>query len=827
MYKSVIPENHLLTNTRSKHMSSDKKYICIHGHFYQPPRENAWLEVVEMQDSAAPFHDWNERINFECYAPNATARILDDRQHITNIINNYARINFNFGPTLLSWMELAAPETYQAILDADKLSIERYDGHGSAIAQVHSHLILPLANRRDKETQVIWGIRDFEYRFQRKPEGMWLAETAVDTETLEILAEHDIQYTILAPRQAKAFRKIGDKAWTDIQNENVETRIPYLCKLPSGKSIVLFFYHGGVAQGVAFEGLLNNGKGFAHRLIDAFDADESIQLVHIATDGESYGHHHRYGEMALADCLEYIETNELATITNYAAFIEQFPPEYEIRIHENSSWSCVHGVERWRSNCGCNTGGHPGWTQAWRGPLRDTLNWLRDQIIPVYEKEASKFVKDVWEARNDYISVLLNRNNRTVNDFIQRHQIRELENGEKTVLMRLMEMQRNAILMFTSCGWFFDEISGIETNQILQYANRAIYYANQVGNKDFHPEFIKRLEAAPSNVYQNGAVSYRRYVMPARVDLTRVAMHYAAASLFAENPEELELFNYLAKSEVFDRYEAGFQKLALGSTTVHSKITFSEKTFSFAVLYLGQLNIIGNISLDMDQATFIQMKSEIVEAFRSTDLGAVIGVMQNYFGSEKYTVQHLFKDEKRKILNEITANSLQEVEREFREIYYDNYQLMTLILQSDIPVPEAYQSAVQFVVNHDLHEFFENGNFNIRELHRLAEELKHWDVEITNEQSFKLAASERIYREVKKIETGEASLKEVENLIEVLETLDSMPVTLNVWKSQNVFFYIFQGYKKGEWVFASKEWERAFLRLGELLRIQTNGQAEV
>lgn len=804
-------------------MSSDKKYICIHGHFYQPPRENAWLEVVEMQDSAAPFHDWNERINFECYAPNASARILDERQYITNIVNNYARINFNFGPTLLSWMELAAPETYQAILDADKLSIERYNGHGSAIAQVHSHLIMPLANHRDKETQVIWGIRDFEYRFERKPEGMWLAETAVDIETLEILAEHGIQYTILAPRQAKAFRKIGAKEWTSIANESVETRIPYLCKLPSGKSITLFFYHGGVAQGVAFEGLLNNGKAFAHRLIDAFDVDNSIQLVHIATDGESYGHHHRYGEMALADCLDYIESNQLATITNYAAFIEQFPPAYEIQIHEDSSWSCVHGVERWRSNCGCNTGGHPGWTQAWRGPLRETLNWLRDQLIPIYEKETSKYVKDVWAARNDYISVLLKRENRTVNDFIQEHAFRELENGEKTVLMRLMEMQRNAILMFTSCGWFFDEISGIETNQILQYANRAIYYASQVGNKDFHPEFIKRLEAAPSNVYKNGAVSYKRYVMPARVDLTRVAMHYAAASLFAETPEELELFNYLAKSEVFDRFEAGFQKLSLGRTTVHSKITFSEKEFSFAVLYLGQLNIIGNISLEMEQETFDKMKGEIVEAFRSTDLGAVIGVMQSYFGSEKYTVQHLFKDEKRKILNEITTNSLAEVEREFRDIYYDNYQLMTLISQSDIPVPEAYQSAVQFVVNHDLREFFENGSFNIRELRRLAEELKHWDVEITNEQSFKLAASERIFREVKKIESGDATLKEVENLIEVLETLNAMPLALNVWKSQNVFFSMLRGYKNGEWVFANKDWEQALLKLGDLLRIQTNG----
>lgn len=802
-------------------MDANHKFLCIHGHFYQPPRENAWLEVIEKQDSAAPFHNWNERINFECYAPNASARILDEQHYIVKIKNNYSRINFNFGPTLLSWLEQADPETYQAIIEADKLSQERFSGHGSAIAQVHSHLIMPLTNRRDKETQVIWGLRDFEHRFGRKSEGIWLAETAVDTETLEILAEHGIQYTILAPRQAKAFRKIGDKEWIPIANDSVETRRPYLCKLPSGKSIALYFYHGGVAQGVAFQGLLNNGKGFAHRLLEAFDKGDSTQLVHIATDGESYGHHHRFGEMALADCLNFIEENELATITNYAEYLEKFPPEYEIQIHENSSWSCVHGVERWRSNCGCNTGGHPGWTQAWRAPLRDTLNWLRDELIPIYEREAAKLVQDVWAARNDFIDVLLDRNDRTVNAFIKKHAIRELDKSEKTRLMRLMEMQRHAILMFTSCGWFFDEISGIETNQILQYANRAIYYANQVTGMDFHPEFISRLETAPSNVYTNGAVSYKRHVMPARVDLERVAMHYAASSLFAEFPEELELLNYLAKSDIFERFVAGNLRLALGKTTVHSKITYSEKHFSFAVLYLGQLNIIGNISLDMDSDTFTRMASEIEEAFRSTDLGAVIGVMQTYFGSDKFTVQHLFRDEKRKILHTITQDSLRKVEREFREIYNDNYQLMTMIAQSDISVPDAYLSAVQFVVNYDLNEFFANGNFDIRELHRLADELQRWDIQITNEQSFKLTASERIFREMKQLSAGNMNIKELETLLEVLEAIDSMTIGLNNWKSQNVYFSMVKGYQSGEWVFSNDEWENAFRQLGDLLRVRT------
>lgn len=805
-----------------KDMDILKKYICIHGHFYQPPRENAWLEAIEKQDSAAPFHDWNERINFECYAPNTAARILDTQNFITNIVNNYTNISFNFGATLLSWMEQADPDTYQAILDADKHSQEKFNGHGSAIAQVYSHLIMPLANARDKETQVIWGIRDFEYRFKRKPEGMWLAETAVDLDSLEILAEHGILFTILAPRQAKAIRRIDDIDWKSVNESNIDTRLPYLCQLPSGKTITLFFYDGNIAKGVAFEGLLNNGKNFAARLVSGFSDNDDPQLVHIATDGESYGHHHRYGEMALADCLHYIEANNLATITNYGAYLEQFPPAYEAQIHEDSSWSCVHGVERWRSDCGCNSGGHPGWTQEWRAPLRETLDWLRDELIPIYEKEAAKYVPDVWEARNNYIAVILNRNNLTVNDFIEQNAARELSTEEKTRLMRLMEMQRQAILMYTSCGWFFDEISGIETNQILQYANRAIYYANQVGDINFHDEFMQRLEKAPSNKYPSGAASYRENVVPSRVDLTRVGMHYAASSLFEEYPEQLDLFNYHAESEVFERYEAGNQRLALGITTVHSKITHSEKRFSFAVLYLGQLSIIGNISLDMSRETFDKMAQEMPTAFLQSDLGAAIGVMQKYFHAETFNISHLFKDEKRKIIDEITNHSLRQVEASFREIYNDNYQLMTVIDQSEIPVPAAFLNVTQFLINQDMQGLFSNGNFNTRELERLSGELKKWNLNFTNKATFRLAASERLFGEIKKLEVGKAQLRALENLIAMLEAIEETGLQVDFWKSQNLYFSMLRGYKKGEWVFASAEWEEGFKRLGTLLRVRVD-----
>ncbi len=796
-------------------MDTNKKFLCIHGHFYQPPRENAWLEVVETQDSANPFHDWNERINFECYAPNATARILDDKGLIRNIVNNYSKISFNIGPTLLSWLEINDPETYELMLAADKIAQARYDGHGTAIAQVYSHLIMPLANRADKITQVAWGIYDFEKRFGRKPEGIWLAETAVDTETLEILADFDIKYTILAPQQAKGWRKIGAENWTQ---GGVDSRRPYVCNLPSGKKIALFVYDGNTSQSIAFAGLLNSGKAFAGKLLSAFSNDTSQQLVHVATDGESYGHHHRYGEMALADCLNYVENNPSVSLTNYGQYLALFPPEYEIEIHDNSSWSCVHGIERWKNNCGCNSG-RQGWHQHWRAPLRESLNWLRDELLPLYEKEAALLVKDMWATRNAYIDVIMNRSEENIELFIQKYATHLLSGNEKVQLLRLLELQRNAILMFTSCGWFFDEVSGLETNQILQYACRAIDYAIQVGEKDLHREFERRLAEIPSNVYENGAMSYRKHVLPTRVNLERVGMHFAAASLFEKFPQRLELFNYIATTEDFERRIEGNQRLVIGRTSVKSRITYSEKQFSFIALYLGQHNIIGNLSTEMEKPTFDLMKQQTAVAFRSGNLGDVITLMQTFFGLEKYTLQNLFYDEKRKILNLIAEKSLREAEASFRDIYNDNYQLMSSMLNTNLPIPDAYHAAVGFIVNRDLEHYFEQEHLSIKELARLVDELKKWDIRLSHEKSFELAASERICKEVKKLEQSEATLDQLQLVNNILELLEKMGIKLNIWKSQNVFYGILKSYKNGEWVFVSNAWQESFVKLASLLKV--------
>ncbi|HET8798141.1 MAG TPA: DUF3536 domain-containing protein, partial [Thermoanaerobaculia bacterium] len=453
------------------------RFMTIHGHFYQPPRENPWLEAVETQDSAFPWHDWNARVTAECYEPNATARILDEHDRIRHIVNNYASISFNFGPTLLSWMETAAPETYAAVLDADRMSRERFGGHGAAIAQAYNHMILPLAKERDKRTQVLWGLRDFERRFGRKAEGMWLPETAVDLASLEALVAEGILFTILEPHQAARWRRIGEGDWREA-NGHLDPTQPYLCHLPSGRSIAIFFYDGPISRAVAFEQLLARGETFAHRLAGAFsDHRRHPQIVNIATDGETYGHHHRFGEMALAYALQIIEQQGLAKLTVYGEHLATHPPQHEVEIVERTSWSCSHGIERWRGDCGCHAGGGAGWNQQWRGPLRSALDWLRDEAATIFEREGAAVLRDPWLARDAYIDVILDRGEPSVAQFLSRH---AQHGAHVTRVLQLLEMQRNAMLMYTSCGWFFSDVSGIETVQVLAYAARVIQLVRQL-----------------------------------------------------------------------------------------------------------------------------------------------------------------------------------------------------------------------------------------------------------------------------------------------------------------------------------------------------------
>jgi alpha-amylase/alpha-mannosidase (GH57 family) len=794
-----------------------EKYICIHGHFYQPPRENAWLEVIEVQDSAHPYHDWNERISAECYSPNAASRILNDKGVIKNIINNYSKISFNFGATLLSWMEVHDTETYQAILEADEESKKNFSGHGSAVAQVYNHIIMPLASKQDKETQIVWGIRDFEYRFNRRPEGIWLAETAVDLETLDLCAGMGITFTILAPRQAKAFRKSDSNDWNELKNSGIDTKRPYTVKLPSGKSIVVFFYNGDISQSVAFNGLLNDGAKFANALTESFDKNsEEVQLVNMATDGETYGHHHKHGEMALAYCLDYIERDKKVELTNYAEFLSLHKVEYEAQIHENSSWSCVHGVERWRTDCGCNTGGKANWNQQWRKPLREALDWLRDELTKIYEREAAKIFRDPWAARNDYIHIILKRNDDTIRKFLKEHCLRDTDQSS---VLRLIEMQRNAMLMYTSCGWFFDEVSGIETTQIMQYACRAMQLVSQIADTNLEEEFLKRLEAAQSNIpaYGNAANVYRKFVIPSKTNLQRVGMHYAVSSIFEEDPDSFPVFNYTTSNEIFVKKEAGEQKLALGVTKVKSNVTRSEKKFAFAVIYMGKHNIIGNISLDMEEEKFASMQARMLKAFDESRLGEVIGLMQQYFGPEKYTIWQLFQDEKRKVFNQITQQSMSDLEDSLRKIYNRDYPLVMALANNEIPIPNAYRTTFEYVLNADLLKCFAD-KINIKEFERITNELTKWDLQIEDHKKVEQLAGNSIFKELNRIGGERHNFKRVERLNRLFPLLKKFQIKPDLNKSQNLYFEISKEIMKQNGY--AEDWFKQFNLLGDSLGVK-------
>jgi len=806
-----------------------ERYICIHGHFYQPPRENPWLEGVELQDSAYPYHDWNERITAECYAPNFASRILDADKRVTDLINNYSKISFNFGPTLLSWMEHHKPNTYQAILEADRQSMEKFSGHGSAIAQAYSHIIMPLGNRRDKYTQVLWGIKDFQKRFGRFPEGMWLPETAVDTETLEVLAELGIKFTILAPRQAKRVRRMTRGArWHEMSDERIDPTTAYLCVLPSKKSIYLFFYDGPISRDIAFGGLLRSGEAFADRLLKVFnDQRDWPQIVHIATDGETYGHHHRFGDMALAYCLHLVESQNLAKIINYGEYLEKHPPTHWVEIFDHSSWSCIHGVERWKENCGCNSGMHPGWDQSWRKPLREGMDWLRDTLAPLYEDQSKAFLKDPWESRDEYIEVILDRRAENVGEFFKRNAVKDLTKEEKVSALKLLEMQRNAMLMFTSCGWFFDDISGIETTQVMRYAARAIQLAEELYGASFEKEYLQILEKARSNVpeLENGSKIYERFVKPSMLDLLRVGVHYAISSLFEEYPESTRIYCYSAESEVYDKREAGRLRLAIGKTRIQSEITWEEEPFSFAVLHLGDHNLNGGVRKFGGDEAFAAMHGEFKETFNKGDIPEVIRLMDKHFGMNNYSLSHLFKDEQRKVLNQVLLPIMEGAEISFRKIYEENYPIMSFLQSLQMPLPNPLTVAAGYIVNLDMRRIFEEEDLNIEKLESLINEAKKWPLEI-DRGTIGFVATSWINFSMEKLSQQPEERALLGKIEAVLRLLDSLSVDLNLWKAQNTCFSVGRGelhremdesVEKGD--DAAKSWNEVFHQVCSYLNV--------
>jgi alpha-amylase/alpha-mannosidase (GH57 family) len=763
------------------------RYVCIHGHFYQPPRENPSLEAIEVQDSAYPYHDWNERITAECYAPNAVSRVLDADDRILKLMNNYAQISYNFGPTLLSWLKSKCSKVYESILEADKLSQERFSGHGSAIAQGYNHMILPLANRRDKVTQVKWGIRDFESRFGRKPEGMWLPETAVDTETLEVLAENGIQFTILAPRQAQRIRSKNSSKFEDVSGARIDPARAYLAELPSKKRINLFFYDGPISQGVAFEGLLNDGKRFADRLMSGFsDSRQGPQLVHIATDGESYGHHHHRGEMALSYALDEIERQNVAKLTNYGEFLEKHPPKHFVEIVNNSSWSCVHGIERWRSDCGCKSGGHP-WNQQWRAPLRSALDGLRDKLAVIFESRLKEFVRDPWATRDDYIRLILDRSDESRKAFFADHAIRPLEPQEQVIALKLLEMQRHAMLMYTSCGWFFDELSGLETVQVIHYAGRALQLAEECCREKLESEFLQHLAMAKSNLPESGdgAKIYEKWVKPAVIDIERVGGHYAISSLFESYPDKTRIYCYEVERARYSVEAEGKIRLATGCARFRSDITEESAALDFTVLHLGDHNVTAGIRTADNVSEEDQKK--LVAAFAQADTAEVIRLLDQVYGNKTFSLRQLFRDEQRKITNLILNESLNSAAAVYRTVFEGQAPLIRFLNGLDIPVPKALKSAAQFALNGQLEHHLERPDLDPDSIQGLLREAAASKIELDS-TTLEYKVRKRLEKDAADFAANPSDLTAAERLIKLLDLIPAFPFPVILWEAQNVCY---------------------------------------
>jgi len=722
-----------------QHPTDSGIYITIHGHFYQPPRENPYINEIERQESAAPFHDWNARIHHECYRPNAFSRIERRDGKIVKIVNNYEYMSFNMGPTLLSWMEFHDRDTYQAILDADKRSADRLNGHGNAIAQVYNHIMMPLANWRDKLTQIRWGKADFQSRFGREPDGMWLAETGVDYETLEALFLEGIKFIILAPSQAQRCRPMPtnehpNPAWQEVGSAQIDPNRPYRCYLRRHRNtssnvselgqfhlpadndayIDVFFYDGPISRDMGFGDLLGNSHNFAERINQAVrDDHRQSQLVSVATDGETFGHHKHFTEKTLSYAFVEEFPKHGWTVTNYAHYLSLFPPTYEAELKSATAWSCAHGVDRWQGGCECGGEGSD-YQLLWRRPLRDSLNWLRDHLATVFVDIGRKYFNDPWEARDRYIDVLqyslsegIAEHSPVLERFFEQQCGSKVSTSSQRVdALRLLEMQRHSLLMFTSCGWFFEELSRPETVQILRYAARAIELAADVAGVLLEDEFIQRLAKAPSNLaeFKNGEGVYRQQVVTNRITLAQVAAQYALSSTLGNYARSQQIYCYTIQQQDYQLQRIGSMSLAIGQIQLVSGITQESVTYIFAVLHLGGDDFHCCIQPFTGRREYEEIKATLFKTLKQANTATVILAMSSNFSGEQFNLHHLFAEERHRILQQLADETLTRLDQLYEQVYRDNYGILISFRRDGLAVPPELQVAADIVLNNRLTE---------------------------------------------------------------------------------------------------------------------------
>ncbi len=767
--------------------------VAIHGHFYQPPRENPWLEIIETEESAHPFHDWNERVAFECYRPNAYARIVDGKGKILDILNNYSSISFNFGPTLLPWLEKKFPSVHEKILEADRESLRRL-GHGNAIAQVYDHLIMPLANGRDKETEVLWGITDFEKRFRRKPGAMWLPETAVDYPTLQVLVKYGMSFLILSPFQALRVRPFGGKKWTDASQGRIDTTQPYRCfiKDSSGKKLLdqfidIFFYNGIISKEIAFGDLLKDGSAFSNRFTQFYqESKERPQLVHIATDGETYGHHKKFGDMALAYALGKGFSARGMEVTNYGAFLKRFPPVYEVEMDEGpkgegTSWSCAHGVGRWKEDCGCSTGGEPGWNQKWRKPLREALDLLRDELSLVFEKEGEKIFPDGWEARNGYIEIILDRSPERIKNFFEQYGLKDLSEEERIKGLKLLEMQRHALQMYASCGWFFADLAGLETILILQHAARAIQLAEELTGQEIEEKFIQHLSEAKSNLPEmgKGVQVYQRLVKPKCVTLEKVVNHFAISSLFDGGDGEKRIFSYRVEKIRYKRLGNEDDFLVMGQVRVTSDIIPEPKEFFFGLIPSKREVFRTWVSEKKEGPFFDTLKEKGYKSFGKGE-EETARVLTSLLGSQILTIQDTFKEERQAIFQKLIQKEFDEHCQIYADLFDRTRQTVEALSREGLEIPPEIRMAAEITLSNRLFQEMKElkrdfkGTIERKKIDEIIEEAKEHGYHLRREKS--LSVLDEILMEKMNVLQESKGLdlpRQSEQIDEVMRLLDS------------------------------------------------------
>ena len=672
---------------------------------------------------------------------------------------------------------------------------------------------------------MVWGIRDFEYRFGREPEGMWLAETAVDVETLEVLAEHDIKFTVLAPSgQALHARRAGTTKFKNVEGGKIDPTRPYICNLPSGRSINLFFYDGPISRAVAFEGLLDDGETFANRLLSGFaDNRRWAQLMHIATDGETYGHHHSKGDMALAYALHHIETNNLAKLTNYGEYLEINPPTHEVEIVENTAWSCVHGVGRWSRDCGCNCGGKPGWNQAWRAPLRAALDYLRDELAPEYEAQSRGVAAAIPGRRAMSTSTSCSTADEgSLQAFFAKHAKAGLTHADTVTALALLEMQRHAMLMYTSCGWFFDELSGIETVQTIMYAGRALQLAQMLFPDHREKNFKELLALAKSNLAENsdGARIFEKWVKPAEVNLLAVAAHFAIASMFERMGESSSINCYEVRQRHDVRLESGRARLAMGTAQIRSRITHEEEEVSFGVLHFGDHNVIAGVRGFRGEEEFKSSALELRESFQSADLPAVLRLLDKHFDGATYSLRSLFRDERQKVVSKILGSTMDEAEAAYRQIYEHHAPLMGFLSDMGAPLPKMLHLTAEFVLNTTLRKEFLADEIDLERIQTLldtaAREKIQWD-----EAWLGYALNRRLSRMADELAVNPRE-ERLQRFNAAVTLVRSLPFEVNLAAVQNVFYQLLQNVYPAvaiEGDESSQGWVSEFAALGQKLGV--------